>query len=160
VLDEITSWLKPDALTCLSLTCKEILRIAGRKARTECRSKQQCWDQTKGSWTNLRYSLILLLKHEHIFRDINPRSPLCAADIINLPVRLCPHQTTSIERLEPNRYTKGRLPSGILSYSIATVVPPSLRGGAPKPSTFSDPIPSERNQMDFVVFSVDALWTC
>lgn len=30
LFQEITSWLEPDALTCLSLTCKAILRIVGR----------------------------------------------------------------------------------------------------------------------------------
>jgi hypothetical protein len=61
IFDEITTWLQPDALICLSLTCKEILNIVGRESWTECRSKRQYWDQTKRSWINFRHSLIPLL---------------------------------------------------------------------------------------------------
>jgi len=102
----------------------------------------------------------LVLKHEHIFRGVNPRSPLGVADILTVPVRLCPHQTTSTQKPEPNRYTKGRLPSGLLSYSIATAAPSSLRTGIPAPSMFSNPAPSEKKQMDSVVPGINALWTC
>ena len=264
IFDEITSWLKPDALTCLSLTCKEILSIVGVKSWTECRSKRQYWDQTNrhslipllgrdaphlmvcdmcmtlhpalkpprehretkltkhcfGQWSSidylpndelggynllwehiaearnslnlesevnigspiqildgnftvrherLNYTLIssgrqigknLVLKHQHIFHGINSRSPLRVADIIALPVRLCPHQTTSTRKPEPNRYTKGKLPSSLLSHSIATAVPPSLRSGMPTPSMFSNPSPSEKKQMDSVVSGINTLWTC
>jgi hypothetical protein len=102
----------------------------------------------------------LVLKHEHIFLGINSPSPLRIADIIALPVRLCPHQTTSTRKPEPNRYTKGKLPSGLLSHSIATAVPPSLRAGMPTPSMFSNLVPSEKKQMDSVVSGVNTLWTC
>jgi hypothetical protein len=264
IFDDITSWLEPDALTCLSLTCKEILSIVGVKSWTDCRTKRQYWDQTNrhslipllsrdaphlmicdtcmtlhpplkpprehretkltkhcfGQWSSidylpndelggynllwehiaearnslnleseikigspieilegnftvrherLNYTLTssgrqmgknLVLKHEQIFGSINPRSPLRVADIITLPVRLCPHQTTSTQKPEPNRYTKGKLPSGLLSHSIATAVPPSLRAGMPTPSMFSNPSPSEKKHMDSVVSGVKTLWTC
>jgi hypothetical protein len=102
----------------------------------------------------------LVLKHEHIFRGLNSRSPVRVADIIALPVRLCPHQTTSTHKPQPNRYTKCKLPSGLLSHSIATAVPPSLRAGMPTPSMFSNPMPSEKKQMDSVASGVNTLWTC
>ncbi|CZR63278.1 uncharacterized protein PAC_13175 [Phialocephala subalpina] len=270
IFDEITSWLEPDALTCLSLTCKEILSIVGRESWTECRSKRQYWNQTNGSWTHFRYSLIpllgrdtphlivcgpcmtlhppfkpprehrktkltkscfgqwstidylpndelggynllwehivearkslalestdkigspielldgnftvrhkrlnytlissgrqirknLVLKHEHIFHGVDTRSSLRLADITALPVRLCPHQTTSTQKSEPNCFTKGRLPSGLLTHSITTAAPPSLRIGMPAPNMFSSPVSSEKKQMDSAVSSGKALWTC
>jgi hypothetical protein len=271
IFNEITSWLEPDALTCLSLTCKDILSIVGGKSWAECRPKRQYWDQTKRLWTVVfrqslipllgrdaphltlcdvcmtlhpplkpprehretkltkpcfgpwstidylpsdelgRYNLLwehivearksltlgsednvgspielldgnftvryerlnytlnssgqqigknLVLKHEHIFHGVNLRSPLRVTDIITLPVRLCPHQTTSTQKPQPGRYTKGRLPSGLLTHSISTAAPPSLRAGIPTPSMFNNPAPSETKQMDSVVSGVNGLWTC
>ena len=60
IFDEITSLLEPDRLTCLSLTCKEILSFVGTESWTECRSKRQYWDQTRRLWINFRHLLILL----------------------------------------------------------------------------------------------------
>lgn len=100
----------------------------------------------------------LVLKHGHVFHGKTARSSLRLADIINLPVRLCPHQTTSTQKPEPGRYTKSKLPSGLLSHSITTAAPTSLRVGLPKPSVFSTPAPSEKRQMDTA--SLDTLWTC
>lgn len=61
VFKEITSWLEPDSLTCLSLTCTAVLDIVGRDSWIECHSKQQCYDPTKHSWLNFRSPLIPLL---------------------------------------------------------------------------------------------------
>ncbi|KAG0648568.1 hypothetical protein D0Z07_5391 [Hyphodiscus hymeniophilus] len=265
--EEITSWLEPDSLTCLSLTCKEILSIVGRESWTQCRSRRQYWDPCRASWVNFKHSLIpllgrdaphlvvcdtcmtlhpplkpprehgetkltkhcfgqwssinylphdelggynllfehivearkslttdndgspievldgnftiryerlnytltssgrqigrnLILKHEHIFYRENRRSPLRLADIVNLPIRLCPHQTTSTRKPEPNHYTKGRLPSGLLLYSISAAAPPSLRIGIPTTDKFNAPWPSEKKQIDAAASCVNALWAC
>ena len=50
VFDEIMSFLEPDAVTCLSLTCKAILSILGRKLWAECRSKRRHFYKTSNSW--------------------------------------------------------------------------------------------------------------
>lgn len=270
IFQEITTWLESDALTCLTLTCKEILRIVGQKPWIPCQSKRGYWDESQRWWIYFRHSLILLLcrdaphltycdacvtihpplkpprehretvftkrcfgqwssidylpkdelggynllwehiaearesltsgsenkvgspiellygsftvrherfnytlkssgrqvgknlvvKHEHIFHGVDSRSPLRVADIIALPVRLCPHQTTSTQKPEPNRYTKSRLPSGLLFHSIATAVPASLWSSIPTPSMFSNPSPSENKQVDTAISAKNALWTC
>lgn len=102
----------------------------------------------------------LILKHQHIFHGINPRSPLRVADVVNLPVRLCPHQTTSTNKPEEGHYTKSRLPGGLLFHSIVVAAPTSLLAGIPPSSMFDTPAPSEQKQMDSVVSGVKALWTC
>lgn len=102
----------------------------------------------------------LILKHEHILRGIDPRSPLRVADITSVPVRLCPHQTTSTQKPEPSQYTKGRLPSGLLTHSISTTAPPSLRKDIPSPNMFGTPAPSEKKKMDSAVSGAKTIWTC
>ncbi|KUJ08946.1 uncharacterized protein LY89DRAFT_558811, partial [Mollisia scopiformis] len=262
IFDEITSLLEPDALTCLSLTCKPILNVVGRKPWTECHTKRQVYyDRTSnfrrrlipllhrdaphmifcawcntlhpplkpprehrktkltkhcfGQWSTIDYlkgySLLwehieearenlvlestdeigfpmellsgnytvqherlnytltssgrqigenLILKHQHIFRGIKAQSPLQMKNIMALPVRLCPHQTTSTDKPEPNRYTNGRLPSGLLTHSISREIPSSLRAGLPSPHLFRDATSSEKRQMDSAVPGTKALWTC
>jgi hypothetical protein len=62
VFEEITSFLGPDALTCLSLTCKVILSIVGRKPWAECRSKRRHFYKTSNCWRAcFRDSLLLLI---------------------------------------------------------------------------------------------------
>ncbi|TVY39875.1 hypothetical protein LSUB1_G005030 [Lachnellula subtilissima] len=272
IFDGITSLLEPEALTCLSLTCKEILSFVGTESWLECRPRRRGWDydscnalvplhrlftllvrdvphlvycagcavlhpplrpprehrKTKltnscfGPFTYIDYTPIasgiyggyslvwehimearklltldsgdkpgpliellggnftiprerlthtmnssgrqigkhLVLKHEHVFRGTSPRSPLRVADIIDLKIRLCPHQTTSTQKAEPGRYTKTRLPCGLLCHSIATAAPLSIQAGIPAPSMFCTPTPSEKKQMDSTVPGVSTLWTC
>lgn len=267
LLDKITDCMDPVTLTCLSLTCKEILSLVGRESWTECCAKRSVWNyENSGSWSiifrqflipilgrdtpnliscdicmtlhpplrgpsqhretkltkrcfgpwssidylsgysllwehivearkflaakpqnklgsrikfldgtfsvhykGLKYSLTssgrqlgrnLILKHEHIFRGLDPQSPLRLADIIALPARICPHQTTSTQPPEPNRYTKGKLPSGLLTHSIVTAAPPTLRVGIPSPNKFRTPSLSERKQMDAVATGVKIPLIC
>ncbi|TVY34743.1 hypothetical protein LOCC1_G007508 [Lachnellula occidentalis] len=273
VFDGITSCLEADALTCLSLTCKEILSFVGTESWLDCRSRKQDWDRagrilfqprfsllpliardaphlvncpvcvslhpplkpprehrktkatnscfgqfasidyspsfgggkhggyslvwehifsarkslTAGSidepgppiellggsftapWDFLTYTLNssgrqigkhLVLKHEHIFHGTDVRFPLWPHTIIDLKLRLCPHATTSIQRPEAGRYTKSRLPSGLLSHSIAAAAPLFLRTGTPASCMFCTPAPSEKKQMDSTVPGVNTLWTC
>jgi hypothetical protein len=85
----------------------------------------------------------LVLKHEHIFHGIDPRSPLRVADVVKLPIRLCPHQTTSTNKPEEGRYTKSRLPGGLLFHSIVVAAPTSLLAGIPPSSIFDTPARKE-----------------
>ncbi|TVY15273.1 hypothetical protein LARI1_G007955 [Lachnellula arida] len=272
VFDGIASWLGPDSLTCLSLTCKEILSFVGTESWLECRSRRQAWEKSLHPTMGPLYSLLpllardaphlvhcitcaalhpplkpprehrktkltntcfgpfasidytpiasgehggytlvwehilearksllpdtrdkpgpliellggsftiprerlthtlnssgrqigkyLVLKQDHVFRGTNPRAPLRVADIINLKIRLCPHQTTSTQKPEPGRYTKSRLPGGLLCHYIAAAAPLALRAGMPAPSMFCAPTPSEKKQMESIVPGVDGLWTC
>ncbi|RDW66840.1 hypothetical protein BP5796_09589 [Coleophoma crateriformis] len=270
IFNEITSWLEPDSVACLSLTCKEILSIMGTESWTQCRSKRHFWDETRSTWTHFRQSFILflsrdvphltlcdvcmtlhpplkpprehretkltkhcfgqwsiidylpsdelgqynllwehilearellitestdkigspielldgsftmqrerlnytlnssarqigknlVLKHEHIFHASSPQASLPVADILSFPVRLCPHQTTSTQKPEKGRYTTSRVPSGLLTHSIAIVLPPSLRAGISEPSRIISLPSSEKKQMDSVVSGVNPLWKC
>ncbi|TVY64275.1 hypothetical protein LSUE1_G008842 [Lachnellula suecica] len=265
---EMTSWLDPATLICLSLTCKEILGLLGEDAWAGCNSKLGYYSRIKGAPVRLtsRQSLIellgrdaphlmvcnvcialhsplkpprqhretkatkyclgpwgtinylphdelggynlvwehvlearqsltpesmdepgpriefldgdftvrhdrlnyrlrsagrqmgkhVVLKHEHIFYGTSPQSPLRVADIINLPVRLCAHQTTSTQKPEPGRYTKSKLPNSLLCHSISAVIPAALRTGIPVASKFSTPTSIEKRQMDAAV----SLWSC
>lgn len=102
----------------------------------------------------------LVLKHQHVFRGKDPRSPIKAADISALNLHICPHQTTSTQKPEPGRYTKGRLPSRLLTHSIAMAAPPSSRQGMPAPNFFSATISSEQKQMDAVAAGTSRFWAC
>ncbi|RDW62194.1 hypothetical protein BP6252_11627 [Coleophoma cylindrospora] len=102
----------------------------------------------------------LVLKHEHIFRVANPQSSLPVADILSFPVPLCPHQTTSTKKPEQSRYTTSRIPSGLLTHSIAIALPSALRAGISERSRYISPPSSEKKQMDSVVSGVNHLWKC
>jgi len=99
----------------------------------------------------------LILKHEHIFVGKETRHPLRLADIMALPIRLCPHQTTSTEKPGYSQYTKGKLPSGLLYHSIVSATPQALRSGLPTPNNFCNPTPSEQRQIDS---GGSSGWTC
>jgi hypothetical protein len=103
----------------------------------------------------------LVIKHQHIFHGEDSRFPLKLADIIALRVRLCPHQTTSTLTPAPQaRYTNSKLPSGLLTHSIAMAAPKSLRVGLPAPEMFSIPAPLDKKQIDSAIPDSKTLWTC
>lgn len=49
----------------------------------------------------------IIIKHVHSFRS-QRRDSLCAEDLLALPIRLCPHQSTTTATPEPSFYIKGR----------------------------------------------------
>jgi len=102
----------------------------------------------------------LVLKHQHIFQATNAKSPLKAGDVLALNVQICPHQTTRTAPPGENRYSKGKLPSSLLTHSIASCFPTPLRTNLPPLSKFSVPVASEQKQMNFSSPGVTGMWSC
>ncbi|KAJ4296823.1 hypothetical protein N0V90_006871 [Kalmusia sp. IMI 367209] len=90
----------------------------------------------------------LVLQHTHIFRP-KSRTALKVTDILMLPVRICPHISTSTSAPPKSRYLPTRpANSPLLTHAIAAAFPLHQRSGVPKPSTFRDPTPLEKKQLD------------
>jgi len=109
------------------------------------------------SWVDNR----LVLQHTHLFRP-KSRTPIKLEDILALPVRLCPHNSTTTETTEKARYVGKSTTSNapLLTHAITTAFPPNQRTGLAKPSAFRNATPSEQEQMDRADAGEDVLWKC
>jgi hypothetical protein len=67
----------------------------------------------------------LILKHVHTFRS-QTRKRLTVTDLLTLPIRLCPHQSTTMTTPERSRYIKGKAAEQngrLLTFVIASAFP-------------------------------------
>lgn len=72
----------------------------------------------------------LILSHVHTFRNVNQQHTLSAKQVLDLPVRLCPHQSTTTALPVQSRYFKARNANGpLLTYAIISVFPKALQKG-------------------------------
>lgn len=103
----------------------------------------------------------LIIKHEHSLQTLISKRVLRATDVLSLPLRLCPHQTTSTQHPPHSRHTGSSLPNGpVLTHAIVAAFPAALRTGAPRSSAFRRPTPLERDQMAAADAGDDVLWRC
>ncbi|KAI1205867.1 uncharacterized protein F4807DRAFT_254704 [Annulohypoxylon truncatum] len=94
-----------------------------------------------------RISRNLVLQHDYCFSPSSKRL-LKAADIFDLPFRICPHQTTSTDQPVFNRYTRNSTPNGpLLIHSIVSAFPAARRVKIPKAGGFREPTVLEKRQM-------------
>ncbi|KAF2786338.1 hypothetical protein K505DRAFT_260108 [Melanomma pulvis-pyrius CBS 109.77] len=101
----------------------------------------------------------LVLKHVHTFQARSPNNTLCAADLLSLPLRLCPHLSTTTELPEPSRYIKGpALNSTLLTSALNAAFPAAQRSTTRTP--FKKPTPSEQAQLDAARAGAPISWRC
>jgi hypothetical protein len=111
---------------------------------------------SSASWIDSR----LVLQHTHLFRP-KARAPVKLADVLALPVRLCPHNSTTTARAESARYVgTHRTNAPLLTHAITTAFPPKQRTGVPKTSALRDAAPLDQKQMDRADAGEDVVWKC
>ncbi|KAI1089098.1 hypothetical protein F5B19DRAFT_485483 [Rostrohypoxylon terebratum] len=88
----------------------------------------------------------LVLRHDYCFTSA--KKSLKAADILELPFRVCPHQTTSTDRSTASRYMRNWIPNGpLLTHSIASAFPTGPKARTASDSAFRAPTAQEKLQM-------------
>ncbi|KAF2094713.1 hypothetical protein NA57DRAFT_25498, partial [Rhizodiscina lignyota] len=103
----------------------------------------------------------IIINHEHILRATTSKSRLRASDVLSLPLRLCPHQTTATSPPPPSRYTPPlRLNGPLLTHAIVAALPVTSKAGVLESNTFRVPTPLEREQMTAADAGGDVLWRC
>jgi hypothetical protein len=114
----------------------------------------------------------LVLKHVHTFQSPPTSSsssssrkkpePLCAKDLLELPIRLCPHQSTGTTGpKEKSRHIKSEEKnSPQLTHAIVTAFPPSQRASPDTSSVFAKPSPTELKDMKAADRGEDVVWCC
>jgi hypothetical protein len=136
------------------------------------------WQSSRPASYNLTFSSTrtggnLILQITHRFSPRSIHKPLQPEDILDIPLRLCPHQTTSTfvhtERKwwdnASKRVRQKRYNGPLLTHTITSVFPPRplskpscLRWQKRQP-VFRAPTMTEENQMAFTS-SPDHLWWC
>ncbi|KAI1502925.1 hypothetical protein F5X99DRAFT_377003 [Biscogniauxia marginata] len=103
----------------------------------------------------------LIIQHDYAFRPLSPKTPLKAVDILSLPLRICPHQSTTTEAPPQNRYlTDNRRNGPLLTHAIASAFPASKRVGIAKAASFRDPTALEQQMMSAADGSKDVTYRC
>lgn len=112
---------------------------------------------SSASWIDNR----LVLQHTHLFRP-KSRGTIKLSDVLALPVRLCPHNSTVTSTAEKSQYVgkNSTANTPFLTHAITSAFPPKQRTGAPKPSTFRTPAPLDQKQMDRADAGEDVVWKC
>ncbi|KAL3462107.1 hypothetical protein BJX64DRAFT_148326 [Aspergillus heterothallicus] len=91
-------------------------------------------------------------------------SPLQAASVITMPLRICAHLTTSpaLPTGEKRRWhAASARPNGpLLTHAIQTAFPAALRSKAVGPTTFRTPTDSEQTQMTTGAGDPEFIWRC
>jgi hypothetical protein len=104
----------------------------------------------------------LILKHVHTLHP-SKNSKLCAADILPLPLRLCPHQSTAATGpKEKSLYFSRKCiekNSPQLTHAITSAFPSSLRTD-PDPSIFAKSTATELRNIEATDSGVEVVWRC
>ncbi|KAI1383616.1 uncharacterized protein F4822DRAFT_434730 [Hypoxylon trugodes] len=102
----------------------------------------------------------LVLRHEYCFSH-SSRAVLKATDILDLPFRICPHQTVIVEPPPKNRYIRNSNSNGpLFTHSIVSAFPVLRRAGVPKPCVFRKSTPLERQMMFSADNGEDVIFKC
>ncbi|KAK7926725.1 hypothetical protein PG985_003723 [Apiospora marii] len=99
----------------------------------------RCTINTTAAWVKGN----LILRHKYIFTAATG-SCLDSGDILNLPLRLCPHQSTSRQEPPPSRYLPDKQRNGPLL--TKSILPPSSTG-LYSPQEFRKPTTLEQKQL-------------
>jgi hypothetical protein len=103
----------------------------------------------------------LTLQHIHYFTPNPSFATLRLEDILNLPLQICPHHSTTTGTPTRSVHTPNRAANGrILTHAIAAAFPLSQRTGIPKPDVFRAPTPLEKKQIALVESGEDVIWKC
>jgi hypothetical protein len=103
----------------------------------------------------------LIVKHVHTFRSRKNKT-LTAKDLLTLPIRLCPHQSTTTDKPKRSRYIKGKCVEqngSLLTHAITIAFPVASQTSVDldslKPLT-----PSEQAQVSASHAGEDVYWRC
>ncbi|KAH8647296.1 hypothetical protein BX600DRAFT_476477 [Xylariales sp. PMI_506] len=101
----------------------------------------------------------LVLSHTRTITSTQGKKPLDASDILDLPVRICPHQSTTTSLATPrSRYVKEHPNSPLLTHAIRACFPETLGGRAHNPSCFNKLAPTEQAQI--AAAHKHMIWRC
>ena len=103
----------------------------------------------------------LVLKHVHTFRSQTSKR-ISATDLLTLPIRLCPHQSTATNIPESSRYINGRSAEQngrLLTHVIASAFPESDQSRVDV-STLGPLTPSEQAQVFASKAGEKIYWQC
>lgn len=103
----------------------------------------------------------LVLRHVHTIQNTTSGS-LDGSDLLNLPIRLCPHQSTAKQVPERSRYIRGRCSeiNGRLLSQVITSALPSAAQQKVDLSSLKDLVPSEQAQWTENQQKAGAIWRC
>jgi hypothetical protein len=116
------------------------------------------WSLDSSGW---RIDGNLIVKHVHTFRSQTSKR-LSATDLLALPIRLCPHQSTATNTPERSRYIKGRhieQNSRLLTHVITTAFPEADQLFVVMQS-LKPLIPSEQAQVSASQAEEEVYWRC
>ncbi|KAI1817708.1 hypothetical protein GGS20DRAFT_483889 [Poronia punctata] len=107
----------------------------------------------------------LILRHRHVFRTSRSGSRIKTDHLMRLPVRICPHQSTSTERLPKNEYIKTARRNGPLFFYSIYVALHSKEPGPikmPENTGFRHPTREEKRMMDLASYGQcdDTIFDC
>lgn len=104
----------------------------------------------------------LVLQHMHYFTPKFGSSPLRPEDIVNLPLQICPHQSTTTATPTRSAHTANRTANGpLLTHAIATAFPPGQSLGILRSiNTLRTPTPLEMKQISNARMQEDFIWNC
>ncbi|XPS78633.1 hypothetical protein M3J09_010643 [Ascochyta lentis] len=101
----------------------------------------------------------LIIKHVHTFKS-KTNTTLCAADLLSLPIRLCPHQSTTTDSPERSRYIKSaELNAPLFSHVITSAFPEAAQAVV-NPNLFRQSTPSEQEQIFRAQAGEIGYWRC
>ncbi|KAK9776274.1 hypothetical protein SCAR479_07180 [Seiridium cardinale] len=89
----------------------------------------------------------LVVQHEYVFQSQSSKTPLKPTDVLNLPLRVCPHQSTTVVAPTEARYAKNKLNSPLFTYSITCAFPVAQRTSVPPRKNFRNPTPLEEQML-------------
>jgi hypothetical protein len=105
----------------------------------------------------------LVLQHKHIFQATSSnRGGLRVVDLVPLPIRLCPHQsTTTSGPKEKSMYIRSiEANSPQLTHAITAAFPTTAQRAGIKTDSFRKPSPQESKDMDAADQGEEVLWRC
>ncbi|KAK4223386.1 hypothetical protein QBC38DRAFT_373189 [Podospora fimiseda] len=100
----------------------------------------------------------LVLKHEHKFQALEGHGPLLPHKVLNLPLRICPHQSTGPEHRTMYSWGLGmpELNRPFFTFSIQKAFPDQYQE-VDQNKKFRKPTPSERKNMDALELGQEGL---
>ncbi|KAI5922641.1 hypothetical protein F4810DRAFT_672092 [Camillea tinctor] len=103
----------------------------------------------------------IIIQRDHIFQPLSAKTSVRVEDILNLPLRICPHQSTTIEEPPESRYLSDNRRNGpLLTWTVITAFPLSKRPRVLKSGGFRDPTALEQRMMSEADRGLDVTYRC
>ncbi|KAF7523503.1 hypothetical protein G7054_g11731 [Neopestalotiopsis clavispora] len=105
----------------------------------------------------------LVIRHDYRFRALSAKVQLTAGQILGMPMRICPHQSTLTVPLSSARWSKPNkqfLNGPLFTQSIASAFPVAQKTGVPAPKLFRKPTPIEERMLESLEAGEDTHMSC